>query len=90
MCSRPNTPIPLYSNTPVCLLIALTRLDPVWERLGMPIMALRLTAETRRALSKKFLIKKYSDLCVLWASAVNPAFCRSVGFSRAVVQILSH
>ena len=30
-----------------------------------------LTAETRRAPSKEFLIKKYSDLCELCVSAVQ-------------------
>ena len=29
------------------------------------------TAETRRTRSKEFLIKKFSELCELWASVVN-------------------
>jgi hypothetical protein len=32
------------------------------------------TAEARRTRSKKFLIKKYSDLCELCVSAVNFVF----------------
>jgi len=40
-----------------------------------------LTAEARRARSKEFLIKKYSELCELCASAVNPVFFFGCGYA---------
>jgi hypothetical protein len=40
-----------------------------WYRSGR-----ELTAEARRARSKEFLIKKYSELCELCASVVKKGF----------------
>jgi hypothetical protein len=39
-----------------------------------------LTAETRRALSKEFRIKKYSELCELWVSVVNASSTNPISF----------